>query len=642
MVYEELPVDSAIARPGRTLAATAIRALFAVSLLPCSQGAYDIAEGRAFLERHCLACHDGEAATVGFRVDRLMSIESFRTHPESWQRLAARVSDHEMPPKGAPQPPLAMRLEFVDWVNRAWRGQACAAGLDPVAAPARRLNRDEYSATVRDLFDIQLDVSELFPVDGAGGEGFDNAAETLFISPLLAEKYVEAANIVADAASKEFQSRTKVFVAFPSAEVPETSAARAIIAAFLPRAFRRPVARGEIDSYLRLFRTARRRGLDFEPAVFFTLRGALISPSFLFHVRAEDGNAASRQYALASRLSYFLWGSMPDELLFDLAAAGRMGDPAVLDRLVPRMLRDDRALEFSTRFTEQWLRTRGLEAGHAPDAELFPEYAGDAELRGDIQLQPVYFFREVMRENRSLLDFLDSNGTVLTRPLIEHLDLPLEKKQDGKNPNWMPLPEDVDRGGLLSMPAVAALTSHPHRTSPVLRGVWILDAILGTPPPPPPPDVPDLDEDAGGGALKSVREMLVAHSRDAACASCHERIDPLGFALENYDPLGRWREEQGGSPLDASGQLPDGTRFEGPQELKQALLERKKLFLRNLSKRMLGYALGRGLAASDTCEVETIVDSVERNDFRSWELVRAVVRSAPFLEGGPESAETGD
>lgn len=608
--------------------------------LPAQVG-YGVADGRAFLEAHCLPCHQGHEAAAGFRVEDLGSIESFRTQPESWELLSTRVSNHEMPPNGASQPPLAARLQFVEWVNHAWQSQACKADIDPVAAPVRRLNRDEYSATVRDLFDIQLDTSELFPVDGPGGEGFDNAAETLFISPLLMEKYVEAAKVVLDTASKEFKSRTRIFVAYPNDEDSDTAAAREIVDAFLPLAFRRPVAGKEIDSYLRLFRTARRRGLDFEPAVLFTLRGALISPSFLFHVRAEDGNSESRQYALASRLSYFLWGSMPDELLFDLAAAGRMDDPAALSRLVPRMLRDDRALEFFTRFTEQWLRTRELEWGHAPDAELFPEYAADAELRGDILLQPVFFFREVMRENRSLLNFLDSDGTVLTKPLITHLGLPMEKEQDGRNPGWMPLPDEVDRGGLLSMPAIAALTSHPHRTSPVLRGVWILDAILGTPPPPPPPDVPELDEPAEGEPPQSVREMLADHNRNPACASCHARIDPLGFALENYDVLGRWRLEQGGRPLDASGQLPDGTQFEGPQELKQALLQRKRPFLRNLAKRMLGYALGRGLTSYDTCAVETIVNSVERSNYSTWELLRETVLSAPFLEHSREPVAVG-
>ena len=595
-----------------------------------------------FLGAHCQACHRGEAAAAGFRMESLVGLESFRKHPEAWTKIAARVSNQEMPPKGAPQPVFQYRMRFVEWVQETWRRQACAADLSPAITPVRRLNRDEYSATVRDLFDIQVDLSGKFPVDGPGGEGFDNAAETLFVSPLLAEKYLEAAEFIVDAASKEFKSREKIFVARPGAEVSEQAAVRRILARFLPSAFRRPVDDGTIQSYARLFRRASRGGLDFEPAMFFTLQSVLVSPSFLFHVVTGRSDAELRQYALASRLSYFLWGSMPDELLFDIAAVGRMDDPNVLARLVPKMLRDPRALQFYTRFTEQWLRTRELEAGHGPDPELFPEYADDAELRGDIRLQPVFFVREVLRENRSLLDFLDSGGTVLTTPLIKHLGIPLEKKADGKNPDWMELPEDAGRGGLLSMPAIAALTSHPHRTSPVLRGVWILDSILGTPPPPPPPDVPELDEPDTGEAAKSVREVTAAHSRDPACASCHDRIDPLGFALENYDVLGRWRDEDAGAALDASGQLPDGTRISGPQGLKETLQQRKKLFLRNLARRMLGYALGRGLTPADACAVETIVENVERDNFESWSLIRQVVRSTPFLDIRPQVERHGE
>lgn len=615
-----------------TLAAACLGLLAAVHApMASAQDPYDFPAAHSFLDEYCRACHSGSAPAGGFRTDNLSSLASFVEHSAEWVSLAARVSNHEMPPTGAPSPALNTRAAFVGWIEQTWRNQACTADLAPTANPIRRLNRDEYSATVRDLFDIQIDVSEMFPVDGAGGEGFDNAAETLFLSPLLAEKYLAAAKFVLDVAAKEFKSRTRIFVTRPGPGMTETEAARAIFAKFLPTAFRKPVSPSKIASYVRLVRQARRRGSDFESAIFFAVRSALVSPDFLFHVREDSAVPASRQHALASRLSYFLWGSQPDELLRDIAAAGRIDDPAVLDRLVPRMLRDDRALEFYSRFTEQWLRTRELEGTHGPDPELFPEYAADAELRGDILLQPVFFFREVFRENRSLLEFLDSDGTVLTQPLITHLDLPLKKKQDAKNPNWMELPEGSARGGLLGMPSVSALASHPHRTSPVLRGVWILDSILGTPPPAPPPDVPELDESSEGKPLVSIRDRLAAHSDSPSCASCHQRIDPLGFALENYDVLGRWRDEEAGVPVDATGKLPDGTQLNGPESLKSALLERKRLFLRSLAKRLLGYALGRGLTASDTCAVETIVNQVERQDYSAWALLREIVRSEPFL-----------
>ena len=605
-----------------------------------AQERFGFADAREFLADHCLACHHGAAAAVGFRVDPLLGDSSFRERPEAWLKLSERVQTGEMPPRGARPPTTGARVAFVDWIDRSWREHACQAGATPVRFPVRRLNRDEYSATVRDLFDIQIDVSERFPVDGAGGEGFDNAAETLFLSPLLAEKYLETATRVVDVASKEFKSRARIFVSRPGPGVSEQAAARRVLAEFLPRAFRRPVRAAEIESYARLFRRVRRKGLDFESAIFAALRSVLVSPSYLFHVTAEPAQGDSGQYALASRFSYFLWGSMPDELLLDLAAAGRLGDPEVLVRLVPRMLRDQRALEFFTRFTEQWLRVRELEGAHGPDPGLFPSYHADAELRGDIRLQPVFFFREVFRGNLSLLEFLDSDATILTQGLIDHLDLPMKKKQDSKNPNWMELPEGTGRGGLLGMPAMAAVASHPHRTSPVLRGAWILDAILGTPPPPPPPDVPELEQASEGGPPKSLREMLAQHSSEPTCANCHARIDPFGFALENYDVLGRWRDEEGGVPVDASAQLLDGTRLAGPEDLKKALLDRKRQFLRNLTRRMLGYALGRGLTSGDACAVETIVRDVERQQYSAWALLRGIVTSEPFLGHSSRVAET--
>lgn len=615
----------------RSFVLAAAAAPFATPLFPATDANFGIEQAEQFLRKHCDTCHQGESAQARFRTDVLAGIDSFGDQPEAWLSLAARVWDGEMPPKGAQHPSDEERQQFVAWVESTWREQACSAQLERPEAPFRRLNRDEYSATVRDLFDIQIDVSEMFPVDGPGGEGFDNAAETLFVSPLLAEKYLDAAKFVMDAASKEFKSRKLVFGRRSEDRATETDAVREILGRFLQRAFRRPTEGEEVATFLQLFRRARGRGLEFEPAVFFTLRAVLVSPSFTFHV-GENADPRQRQYALASRFSYFLWGSMPDELLMDLAAAGKMDDPSVIERLVPRMLRDDRALEFATRFVEQWLRTRELEGPGGPDAGLFPGYAESAELRGDIRLQPVFFFLEVFRENRSLLEFLDSGGTILTRNLIEHLKLPMKKEQDGKNPNWMELPKGSDRGGLLGMPAIAALASHPHRTSPVLRGVWVLDSILGTPPPPPPPDVPELGEPADGAPPRTSKELLASHSGSPACASCHNRIDPLGLALENYDVVGRWRDDHAGIPVDATGRLPDGTVFEGLLGLKRVLLERRRLFVRNLARRMLGYALGRGLTHADSCAVEGIVEEVERDDYAAWTLVRQVVLSTQFLE----------
>lgn len=611
-------------------------ALFTASIatLSAQPDAYSFEESQEFLRVYCQSCHQDQSPAGGFNVRRLGAPATLRAETQRWSKAATRVKNGEMPPKGAPAPALDQREQFVAWAERTLRAEVCAAGIVPGPARIRRLNRDEYTATIRDLLDIHLDIGSVLPADGAGGEGFDNAAETLFLSPLHSEKYLEAARFAIDFAAKEFKSHAKIFVAKPDTAVSLDQAASDVLAAFLPRAFRRPVSEADVVPYLSLFQAARKQGQPFEPAMLFALRAALVSPMFLFRVEPPNNSAEARQldqYALASRLSYFLWGSMPDELLFDVAAEGKIHDPAVLKELVHRMLRNDRSLGFAQRFVEQWLGTRELLRDKAPDAKLFPTYAADEELRSDIRLQPVLFFREILVRNVSLLNLLDSKYTVGTSNLEKHYGLKLPLRANArKQPQWVEAPEGSHRGGLLGMPAILAVSSYPYRTSPVLRGTWILDSILGTPPPPPPPDVPALEDSHNEAAPKTVRERLTKHRANPACASCHSRIDPLGFALENYDVIGRWRDEEGGKPVDNSAELPDGTKFQGPDQLRAVLLERKDLFIRNLASKMLGYALGRGLILTDSCTVDAIVAQLKQNEYSAQTLIEAIVLSVPF------------
>ena len=593
-------------------------------------GAPDFAVSQRFLETYCKSCHAGKTAVGGFRLEKVASPESFATAAQDWSRLALRVRNGEMPPKGSPAPELNEREELARYVEQTLRTTACASGIAPGPAPLRRLNRDEYTATVQDLLDIHLDIGHALPVDGAGGEGFDNAAETLFLSPLHSEKYMETAKLAMDFAAKEYKSRTRILVAKPGPGVTPEQAARKILQAFLPRAFRRPVTEAELLPYLSLYRAARQAGEDFEPAIFFALRGALVSPLFLF--RTEPVEQVDN-YALASRLSYFLWGSQPDELLTDLAASGRLQDPEVLRQMARRMWKHDRSWNLARRFTEQWLHTRELAGDKAPDAKLFPEYAKDEELRGDIRIQPQQFFREILVRNLSLLNLIDSDYTVGTSNFSKHFGFKLAVRANAsKQPQWVELPKDSNRGGLLGMPAVLAVSSYPYRTSPVLRGTWILDSLLGTPPPPPPANVPPLAETAAGAAPATVRERLEKHRANAVCASCHSRIDPLGFALENYDVIGRWRTEDAGKPVDNSGEMTDGTKIQGPAQLKAALLEHKDLFVRNLTSKLLGYALGRGLTLRDSCTVDAIVAAVKAKDYSAQALIEGIVLSTPFRQ----------
>ena len=591
--------------------------------------AYDLAAAQGFLKTHCAKCHDGAAAAGGFRLDRLATAASLTAEAPRWKSAALRTRNAEMPPKGQPMPGIDEREAFSGWVTQALRTAACATPPASYPAPLRRLNRDEYAATISDLLDIHMDFATLLPADGAGGEGFDNAAETLFLSPLHSEKYLEAARFALDFAAKEHKSRERILIAAPGPGVSEDQAARRILTVFLPRAFRRPITNADLAPYVSLFHAARKQGQAFEPAVFFTLRAVLVSPNFLFHQ-----NAPGDPYALASRLSYFLWGSMPDELLFDVAAEGRLNDPDVLRQLARRMLRHDRSLNFAQRFTGQWLRTRELSGDKAPDAKLFPTYAIDEDLRGDIRFQPILFFREIFLRDLPLGNFIDSKYTIGTRNLAKHFGIKLPVKANAATqPQWVEVPEDSGRGGLLAMPAVLAVSSYPYRTSPVLRGAWLLESILGTPPPPPPPNVPPLaEEKAGAPVPKSMRERLAQHRQNATCAACHSRIDGLGFALENYDVIGRWREDE------ATGELADGAKLKGPAELKAYLLQRQDLFVRNLASKLLGYALGRGLTLQDGCAVDQIVAAVKAQDYRAQALLDGIILSEPFRRAGLSGA----
>lgn len=595
---------------------------------------YSFAKAQNLLNNYCLACHQPKNAAGGFSVAQVSDENSLSERAQRWHALRTRVFNGEMPPKGSPAPSIDQREQFTSWIDREVRARLCSSGIAPGPSPIRRLNRDEYSATMRDLLDVHMDMASSLPADGAGGEGFDNAAETLFISPLHSEKYLDLAKFALEFAAKEYKSRAKIFIAEPGPKKTQTQAAREILLSFLSRAFRRPADDAVIAPYLELFHAARKQKQNFEASVLYALRGALVSPMFLFRAEPVNPDPDPRRvddYTLASRLSYFLWGSMPDEFLFDVAATGKLGEPEVLKYVVRRMLRNDRSLEFAKRFTEQWLRTRELDSDKAPDAKLEPEFAAHEELRSDIRIQPVLFFRELMTRDMPLLHLIDSKYTIGTSNLAKFLDLKLPIRANArKQPQWVELPDGTGRGGLLGMPAVLAVSSYPYRTSPVLRGAWVLDAMLGTPPPPPPPNVPKLDEEHAAAAPKSVREKLENHKKDPVCASCHTRIDPIGFPLENYDHLGRWRTEDAGKPVDSSSEFPDGTKVNGVTELKALLMQRKELFVRNVTNKMLGYALGRGLTLRDSCTVDAIVAKIRDNDYSALALVDAIVTSVPF------------
>lgn len=588
-----------------------------------SASSFSPVDAHKLLRSHCVACHQGRSPAGGFNAAKLTAPDSLRVEPKLWSTAALRIREGDMPPKKAPALPPEQREQLVAWVDASLKAAACMDGITAPPAPMRRLNRAEYAATIRDLLNVHFNAGHALPADGAGGEGFDNAAETLFLSPIHAEKYLEAARQALEYGAKDPKSRAAFLIAEPNAQVYPEQAARTVLDAFLPRAFRRPVKPEETERYAALFRRARQKGESFDGAILYALTGVLVSPHFLFRVAEVNPH-----YEMASRLSYFLWGSMPDATLFELAAQGRLQDPATLDAQVERMLKDAKAREFAENFVEQWLGTRELGRDIKPDPALFSQYY-DAELQSAIRYEPILFFQEILAANESVLNLLDSRFTILTNKLHRHYGL-TGKEKLSQQPKRVELPEGSPRGGVLGMAAVLAVSSYPQRTSPVLRGKWVLEAVLGTPPPPPPPNVPELKDEHGGATPATLRERLMQHRQNPTCATCHNRIDPLGFGLENYDVLGRWRTEEAGKPVDSRGELPDGTTFDGPAQLKTILLRKKTQFVRNLTSKLLGYALNRGLTFADQCTVDQIVQRLEQDDYRAQTLIREIVRSAPF------------
>ena len=593
-----------------------------------------------FIKRYCLECHSGEKPKASLDLSRFDSMDKILSEALLWDDILIRLSQGDMPPKEADLPTLNERSEFLNWVESSLQKAACQSG--PHAGPAvlRRLKRAEYSASVRDLLDIHFDAGEALPSDGSGGEGFDNAAETLFISPIHAEKYMDAARVAVEYAFADPRSLRRFLVAEPDEKTSPEVAARRVIEDFLPRAFRRSIPESEILEYLALFHAAYKADPSFMVAIRLTLQAVLISPKFLFI--AEEPNLDSKphkvtDHELASRLSYFLWGSLPDDELLKAADEGNLSDSRILQEQFKRMLGSQNSRKvrnFSQNFVEQWLGTRALGREFKPDKSI---RGYDSELEGGMKYEPVFFFHEILTENRSLLDLLKADNTYVNRRLARHYRIRGEFREQ---PKRVQLTDENRRGGLLSMAAVLAVSSYPHRTSPVLRGKWILETILGDPPPPPPPNVPELEESASRVSSESLRQRLELHRQNVACGQCHDRIDPLGFGLENYGVLGRWRDKYEGHTVDARGALPDGTTFSGPAELKLALLGRKDQFVRHLTKKMLGYALGRGLTYYDYCAVNSIVDKLRANDYKSHHLLFGIIQSVPFrFKAGIASSE---
>ena len=424
----------------------------------------------------------------------------------------------------------------------------------------------------------------------------------------------------------ETPSRVRILSCHPATKADEEPCAKKILSTLARRAYRRPVTDEELAPLLNLYRTGRSGG--FEAGIRTAVQGILVDPDFLFRVEGDPANSRAdsvhpvSDFELASRLSFFMWSSIPDDELLNLAAQGRLKQPAILEDQVRRMLRDSRSKALVENFAGQWLYLRNLPTKF-PDPGVYPNF--DENLRQALEQETDLFFDSIIREDRSIVDLLDANYTFVNERLALHYGIP---DIHGSQFRRVTL-HDENRRGLLGQGSILMVTSYATRTAPTLRGKWLLENILGAPPPPPPANVPSLKEDRNANAL-TMRQRMEQHRANPACASCHKLMDPLGFALENFDATGRWRTTQGKTPIDASGELPDGTKFQGPTELRRVLLSKRDQFVGTVTEKLLTYALGRGIEFYDMPAVRKIVRDAASSDYRFSAIVLGISKSTPF------------
>jgi hypothetical protein len=425
-------------------------------------------------------------------------------------------------------------------------------------------------------------------------------------------------------------SRQAIFVCRPASAAEELPCAEKILANLERRAYRRPVSTADVKDLLPFYTAGRTNG-SFDRGIQKALERVLVSPQFLFRIERDPANAVPgsihrvNSLELASRLSFFLWSSIPDRELLDLAAAGKLNDPQVLDQQVHRMLADRRAESLVTNFAAQWLFLRDIEAKQ-PDGLLFPDF--DENLRKAFHRETELFLDSVLLENRSVLDLLTANYTFVNDRLAKHYGIP---NVEGTYFRRVTFPAGSMRGGLLGQGSILTLTSYSTRTSPVVRGKWVLENLLSSAPPPPPPNIPALKTEASEtGKALSMREAMIQHRANPSCASCHARMDPIGFAMENFDAVGRWRDTDAGQRIDVSGAFPDGTKFDGMAGLKKVLLAHPDQFAGTVAEKLLMYAIGRNLQYYDAPAVRAILRDAKASNYSFASMVMGVVKSTPF------------
>ena len=587
--------------------------------------------GPALIENYCFDCHDSDTQKGEVNLEAALGAKPLVKNMDLWRTVISRVENGDMPPKKKPQLKPEEKERLLNWLDSEINHFDYSQVDNPGYEPVRRLTHIEFSNTLRDLLGLDLNLVADFPIDLSGTSGFENSANTLFLQPILMERYLSAVDKAVEAVvplDSKPSADSPVFVVWPSEKITKKEAAQKIVGRFMLRAFRRPPTEDEAKALHGVYARSRKAGESFEMAIRRALGAALVSPAFLLKSEIAQDTDESYQvsdYELACRLSYYLWASMPDDELFQLAAEKRLAKPGVLAEQVTRMLADPKAGTLGSVFAAQWLGFDALGVRVRLDPIDNP-WCTDT-LMAAMKKESAMVFTALVRENRPLKNLIDSKNTFVNEELAKFYKL---KGVEGMAMRRVSH-TDKRRYGLFGQASVLAVTSSPHRTSPIRRGEWILNSLLGTPPPPPPPDAGELDEEIEENRKLTFRQKLEMHSKDPSCNSCHREMDPLGFSLENYDWFGRWRTKSRGRTIDAKGKLPSGTEFEGPVGLREVILAEKLDDLaRQVIRKMLSYGLGRQLEYYDEPAVRKILVTFKKDGYRMQTLVREVVTSYPF------------
>ena len=601
--------------------------------------------------KHCnAACHNADDNKGGLNLEGYDFIFRIQRDGELFGRVISMMEDGSMPPQGKPRMPEAEMDTALTYIRKYLK--EALSKPTPGLIPPRRLSRRAYRYAVEDLTGITVNVEERFPKDASGGEGFDNFSRTLFISTLLMERYVETAEWVAEQAFCDQENWRKLVPEYhrpwwaplgnawnrltgrPSySEQHALSAAEGSLIPVLTRAYRRIPTQEELQQLLSFFQTVYQHTNNrhrFDIGMKEVLKAVLVSSSFLIRQEADPivkDPYPVNDFDLASRLSFFLWSSLPDDTLLQAAYRQELRDTAQIRLQVARMLRNPKSKRMAESFASQWLDIDKMnDVSFSMDPEKFPGYSPD--LKKAMMAETVEYCYYTLTQSRNLLELIDSKHTFLNETLAQHYCLPDIKGAEMRKVALT----DATRGGILGMASVLTATSTPTRTSPVLRGKWVLEKILGTPVKAPPPNVPELEKAKAAHEELPLRELLTLHRADPACQGCHIEMDDLGFAMENFDAIGRWREDYG-SPavgIDATGHLKSGEFFNGPVELKRILQQKKELFAKNISKKMLGFALGRGIDFMDSETVNQLTRKLIESNFDALVLFQEIAVSYPF------------